>query len=128
MTQPRKRILIVDDEIEIREILKDLLEDLAEITCVENGMQALNELGHRTYHLMITDYNMPHMNGMTLLKRLNELGIDMGVIWITGRSTAELVSGAWDEGVLDYIEKPFQLDEVRKSVIRCLAMIQPRAD
>ena len=85
--------------------------------------QALNELGRRTYHLLITDYNMPEMNGLTLLKRLNELGVHLGVIWITGRSTRELAVEAWDEGVVDYIEKPFHLDQVRKSVIRCLSMI-----
>jgi DNA-binding NtrC family response regulator len=123
MSESKKRILIADDEIEIREILKDLLEDLGEVTCVENGVQALNELGRRTYHLLITDYNMPEMNGMSLLKRLNELGVHMGVIWITGRSTRELRVEAWDQGVVDYIEKPFQLDQVRKSVLRSLSMI-----
>ncbi|MBU6154358.1 MAG: response regulator [Bdellovibrionales bacterium] len=123
MAETKKRVLIADDEIEIREILKDLLEDVVEVTCVENGAQALNELGSRTYQLLITDYNMPEVNGMNLLKRLNELGVEIPVIWITGRSNPTLVTDAWNEGVVDYLEKPFNLDQVRKSVLRCLSMI-----
>ena len=123
MAENKKRILIADDEIEIREILKDLLEDVVEVKCVENGAQALNELSQRTYQLLITDYNMPELNGMNLLKRLNELGVEIPVIWITGRSTPELATGAWKGGVVDYLEKPFNLDQVRKSVLRCLSMI-----
>ena len=123
MAESKKRVLIADDEIEIREILKDLLEDVVEVKCVENGAQALSELSQRTYQLLITDYNMPELNGMNLLKRLNELGVEIPVIWITGRSTPELATGAWNEGVVDYLEKPFNLDQVRKSVLRCLSMI-----
>ena len=123
MMESKKRVLIADDEVEIREILKDLIEDLVEVKCVENGAQALSELGSRTYQLLITDYNMPEMNGMGLLKRMNELGLEIPVIWITGRSNPTLATDAWNEGVVDYIEKPFNLDQVRKSVLRCLSMI-----
>ena len=123
MAESKKRVLIADDEIEIREILKDLLEDVVEVKCVENGAQALSELSQRTYQLLITDYNMPELNGMNLLKRLNELGVEIPVIWITGRSNPTLATDAWNEGVVDYLEKPFNLDQVRKSVLRCLSMI-----
>jgi DNA-binding NtrC family response regulator len=123
MAESKKRVLIADDEIEIREILKDLLEDVVEVKCLENGAQALSELSQRTYQLLITDYNMPELNGMNLLKRLNELGVEIPVIWITGRSNPTLATDAWNEGVVDYLEKPFNLDQVRKSVLRCLSMI-----
>jgi DNA-binding NtrC family response regulator len=122
MASSGKRILIADDEAEIREILKDLLEDLGEVVCVENGALALKQLEQSHFDLVITDYNMPQLNGMELLRTVNEMGIKTSIIWITGRSTKDLVLDAWREGVFDYIEKPFEMDQVRKSVITCLSM------
>ncbi len=122
MTSEKKRILVVDDEIEIREILKDLIEDLGEVVCVENGTVAVRKLKEASFDLVVTDYDMPALNGLQLLKTINELGVKAPVIWITGRSNKDLVLDAWREGVFDYIEKPFKLDQVRKSVITALSM------
>jgi DNA-binding NtrC family response regulator len=116
------RILIVDDERDIREILQDLLEDLGEVVGVENGVMALDLMRKSTFDLVISDFNMPAMNGMQLLKQMNESNIRTPMIWITGRSTKDLIVDAWKEGVFDYIEKPFDLEQVRKSVITALAL------
>jgi hypothetical protein len=117
-----KRILIVDDEKDIREILRDLLEDLGEVVGVENGALALAQMQSSHFDLIVSDYNMPALNGMQLLKKMNEIGIKTPLIWITGRSTKDLVVDAWKEGVFDYIEKPFDLEQVRKSVITALSI------
>jgi CheY-like chemotaxis protein len=115
-------ILIVDDEPGIREILQDLFEDLGRIVCVENGAQALEELQKSPFDLVITDYNMPVLNGCGLLLRARELGLQVPMIWITGRSTQELREDIKNVGVYAYFEKPFPLDDIRKTVIECLAV------
>jgi DNA-binding NtrC family response regulator len=124
VANPRK-ILIVDDEPEIRSLLSDDLEDLGEVVGVENGVVALRALEERRFDLVISDYNMPGMNGLELLRQLNSRWGNIPLIWITGRSSRELVVEAWKEGVFDYFEKPFDLGQVRKSVISALSLADP---
>ncbi len=120
-----RRILIVDDESDIRGILMDYLEDLGEVVGAENGSLAVRALEEQRFDLVISDYNMPGMNGLELLRHLNSRGADIPLIWITGRSSRELVVEAWKEGVFDYFEKPFDLEEIRKSVISALSLADP---
>jgi DNA-binding NtrC family response regulator len=123
----KRRILIVDDESEIRSILKDYLEDLGEVIGVESGDQAVRALEQGRCDLIISDYNMPGMNGLELLRHLNSQGGNIPLIWITGRSSKDLVVEAWKEGVFDYFEKPFDLEQIRKSVITALSLADPLA-
>ena len=120
-----RRILIVDDEADIREILMDYFEDLGEVVGAESGEAAVVALEARRFDLVISDYNMPGMNGLELLRHLNSRGGDIPLIWITGRSSRELVEEAWKEGVFDYFDKPFDLEQVRKSVISALSLADP---
>ncbi len=117
-----RAILLVDDEKEIRELLSDFLQDLGETVGVSNGIEALEALKQRHFDLVISDYTMPGMNGLELLKQMNAAGSRTPLIWITGRSTRELVVEAWKEGVFDYFEKPFDLEQIRKSVITALSI------
>jgi DNA-binding NtrC family response regulator len=120
-----RRILIVDDEADIREILMDYFEDLGELVGAESGEAAVLALEAGRFDLVISDYNMPGMNGLELLRHLNSRGGDIPLIWITGRSSRELVEEAWKEGVFDYFEKPFDLEQIRKSVISALSLADP---
>ena len=122
---PTRRILIVDDEPEIRSILMEYLEDLGEVVGVESGELAVRALEEKRFDLVISDYNMPGMNGLELLRHMNGQGGEIPLIWITGRSSRELVVEAWKEGVFDYFEKPFDLEQVRKSVITALSLADP---
>ncbi len=103
----------------------DYFEDLGEVVGVESGEVAVRALEERRFDLVISDYNMPGMNGLELLRHLNSLGGDIPLIWITGRSSRELVEEAWKEGVFDYFEKPFDLEGIRKSVISALSLAAP---
>lgn len=124
MAPPRK-ILVVDDEPEIRSLLADDLEDLGEVVGAENGDQAIRLLEQNRFDVVISDYSMPGMSGLELLRRLNASGKEIPLIWITGRSSRELVIEAWKEGVFDYFEKPFDLGQIRKSVITALSLADP---
>lgn len=121
----QRKILIVDDEPEIRSLLADYLEDLGEVVGVESGDSAIQMLEQDRFDVVISDYSMPGMNGLELLRRLNANGGEVPLIWITGSSSRELVVEAWKEGVFDYFEKPFDLEQIRKSVITALSLADP---
>lgn len=115
------RILVVDDELSLRELLTIFLRKEGHtIEVAHNGLQALEILQKSTFDLVLTDVRMPRMGGLDLLAELRERGIDVQVIVMTAYSTTETALEAMRRGAYDYIVKPFQLDEVRLVVSKCL--------
>ncbi len=115
------RILVVDDEKIIRDILCDflLMEDFI-VHAVEDGALAMEELQRRTYDLVISDLKMPNMGGLELLAKINEIGINVIVVIMTGFGTVETAIEAMKKGAYDYILKPFKVEEVVHVVRRGL--------
>jgi response regulator RpfG family c-di-GMP phosphodiesterase len=115
------RILVVDDERVIREILSDFLGlEGYVVRTVEDGMQALEELQKRSYNLVISDLKMPKMNGLDLIEKITELGIPVLTVIMTGFGTVETAIEAMKHGAYDYILKPFKVEEVIHIVKRGL--------
>ena len=105
-------ILVVDDEPQVADTLRDLLEyEGFKVETAENGRQALDRLtsGHR-FDLVITDMKMPEMDGLELLKRVQKLRKNLPVIVLTGYATLKNGLQAIKEGVYDYVSKPFSVD------------------
>lgn len=105
-------ILVVDDEPQVADTLRDLLEyEGFKVETAENGRQALDRLtsGHR-FDLVITDMKMPEMDGLELLKRIQKLRKNLPVIVLTGYATLKNGLQAIKEGVYDYVSKPFSVD------------------
>ncbi|QEN08481.1 sigma-54-dependent Fis family transcriptional regulator [Oceanispirochaeta crateris] len=104
-------ILIVDDEINIRESLKMILEQEGyEVSCAENGLSAQRMLEVAPYDAGIFDLKMPGMDGLELLKWLKETGLDLPVIMISAFGQVEDAVSALKNGAEDYITKPFEPD------------------
>ncbi len=115
------RVLVVDDELSLRELLTIFLRrEGHEVDVAHNGLQALEILQQRPFDLVITDVRMPRMSGLDLLAELRERGIDVQVIVMTAYSTTETALEAMRRGAYDYVIKPFQLDEVRLVISKCL--------
>lgn len=115
------RVLVVDDELSLRELLTIFLrKEGHEVEVAHNGLQALETLQQRAFDLVLTDVRMPRMGGLDLLAELRERGIDVQVIVMTAYSTTETALEAMRRGAYDYIIKPFQLDEVRLVLSKCL--------
>jgi DNA-binding NtrC family response regulator len=105
-------ILVVDDEPQVADTLRDLLEyEGFKVETAENGRQALDRLtiGHR-FDLVITDMKMPEMDGLELLKRVQKLRKNLPVIVLTAYATLKNGLQAIKEGVYDYVSKPFSVD------------------
>jgi response regulator RpfG family c-di-GMP phosphodiesterase len=115
------RILVVDDERVIREILSDFLSlEGYVVRTVEDGMEALKELQRRSYNLVISDLKMPNMTGLELIEQITALGIPVLTVIMTGFGTVETAIEAMKQGAYDYILKPFKVEEVVHIVQRGL--------
>ncbi len=115
------RILVVDDEKVIREILTEFLAlEGYVVRGVADGESALHELERRNYNLVLSDLKMPDMGGIDLLERLTTLQPDLTTVIMTGFGTVETAIEAMKRGAYDYILKPFKIEDVVHIVERAL--------
>ncbi len=113
-----KKILIVDDEENARIGLSKLLsQEGYQVSAVGNGHEALDFLGNEQVSLVITDINMPEMDGLVFLRELNREYPSTDVIMITAYGGVESYLEAMNLGAFEYLNKPIKLDEL-KSVMR----------
>jgi signal transduction histidine kinase len=116
-----ERILIVDDETDIAAILKLHLEDSGYVTAwAGNGESALKILNDGRFSLVLMDIRMPGMNGLEVLKRIREAGLDTAVIMMTAHDSENLVVECMTSGAVDYVSKPFSLDDMLQRVNRAI--------
>jgi response regulator RpfG family c-di-GMP phosphodiesterase len=117
----RPRVLIVDDEKFIRDILADFLGMEGYIVrTAEDGTAALTELGNAHYDLIISDLKMPRMGGIELLDAIGTAAPNALTVIMTGFGTVETAIDAMKRGAYDYILKPFKVEEVIRVVQRGL--------
>ncbi len=116
----RSRILIVDDNSEITEILSDLLSSQHDCETVASGEEALERLKEREFHLVISDITMPGMSGLETLPRAKGISPNSVVVMISGMQTVESAIEALRLGAFDYLMKPFDLRQVEAVVKRAL--------
>jgi DNA-binding NtrC family response regulator len=113
-----KKILIVDDEENARIGLSKLLgQEGYQVDAVANGNEALSFLNQGLVSLVITDINMPGMDGLTFLRELNRKYPGIDVIMITAYGGVESYLEAMNLGAFEYLNKPIKLDEL-KSVMK----------
>jgi len=119
--EERPRVLIVDDEKFIRDILADFLGmEGYVVRTAEDGQAALNELNHAQYDLVISDLKMPRMGGIELLEQIGQAAPNALTVIMTGFGTVETAIDAMKRGAYDYILKPFKVEEVIHVVQRGL--------
>src|SRR6266566_2269634 len=122
MPQPNAvKCLVVDDEPRLRRVLVRLLEGEG-FTCSEagSGTEALEMMHHDPVPLVISDLRMPQMDGVTLLREILARWPDTAVIVVTAVAEVESAVACLQLGALDYVAKPFHLDEVRARVMQAL--------
>lgn len=114
------RILVVDDEKNIRTTLALALGDLAEVDTAVNGDEALRMLGELEYRLVLLDLKMPGMDGMQVLHRMAETRPEIRFVIVTAHGNVDNAVEAMKAGAADFIQKPFTADEIRDLVQRML--------
>ncbi len=120
-----KHILVVDDETEVLFILRAALMSLkgdVEVSTARNGREALQKIEEGAFDLLITDINMPGINGIELTREVRSLNPDMQVVWITGYNhTGHLYEIGTQLGVYRCLDKPFKIGDIRETALKALA-------
>ena len=113
MTEVQKRILIVDDDDEIRELLEfDIASSGYFVDTAVNGLEGLNKALNNTYDLILLDVMMPKMNGFEVCKNIRQAKLAVPVLMLTAKGTIDDKTTGFDCGADDYLVKPFDIQEV----------------
>ncbi|MFP4480516.1 MAG: HDOD domain-containing protein [Desulfohalobiaceae bacterium] len=118
----KPRILIVDDEEHIRDILKEALQsENMEPVCASQGEEALRLLQEESFELLLLDMRMPVLDGLSLIKSVREKGLDLPILVITGLASSEEIQEALGNGISKCIKKPFHIKSLLKDIYDILS-------
>lgn len=113
MSNIQKRILIADDDDEIRELLEfDVAQSGYFVDTAKDGMETLNKALNNTYDLILLDVMMPKMNGFDVCKNIRQAKLAIPVLMLTAKGTIDDKTEGFDCGADDYLVKPFDIQEV----------------
>ena len=124
MNDLKKRILIVDDEEDLTWSLSRRLKrdtETFEIHCANSGYHALDVLSKNSIDLIVTDLRMPGLDGMELLTRVKDKYPNTTMIVMTAHGTVEVKKALDKIGIIGYLEKPFDFEELRDLINSSLA-------
>jgi DNA-binding NtrC family response regulator len=109
----KPRILVVDDDMAMREALKDwLMEDGYEVGLAASGQEAIAMAREKNWEVILLDLKMPGMDGLEALKRLKEVDQEAEILMITAYATIDTAVQAMKQGAFDYLVKPFEPGEL----------------
>jgi DNA-binding NtrC family response regulator len=115
--EDRRRILVVDDQESMRSLLKDMLEVIGyDVMLAEGGEEALHLMEANQFDLVLTDLNMPGMDGTALLKAIKTTRAELPVVIITGYGTFHTEKRVMREGANGYISKPCTLSKIESTL------------
>ena len=119
------RVLVVDDELIVRDSLKEWLDEEGFFVDVaESGSVALEKLSKASFNLMLTDIKMPGMDGVELLKKAKEIFPDLCVLMMTAFATVETAVEAMKIGAQDYLMKPFDPEQMIAKIVQIYEEIE----
>src|SRR6266566_8837994 len=116
----KPRLLIVDDEAEVRSVLNDLLGDIYQCSQAPSAEEALAQLRERDYQVVISDITMSGMSGLEMIPHVKIISPDTVIVMISGMQTIESAINALRLGAFDYLMKPFDLRQAEAAVSRAL--------
>ena len=120
MCDDKSRLLIIDDESEIRDVLQEFLGWSYQCVTVDSAEEALALIEKQPFDLIISDIAMKNMSGLELVPHIMKIAPDSLIIMISGQRTIEFAIEAMRAGAFDYITKPFELRDVASAVRRAL--------
>ena len=119
---PQERILIAEDEADVREICALILKRAGyDPVAVEDGQQAVERARQESFDLLLTDIKMPRLSGLDACRAIRSLNPDLPIVIMTGYGTIESAIDAVRLGVSEFLLKPFRPDDLEAAVGRALA-------
>ena len=123
------RILVVDDDLSMREFLELMLaREGYEVRVAPGGAEALDLAARQTFDLVISDIRMKYVDGIEVLKGVKNINLDTVVILISAFATVETAVAAMKEGAYDFIPKPFRIEELKAVIKRAVSHRTPEAE
>jgi two-component system chemotaxis response regulator CheY len=121
------KVMLVDDSRTIRNIQKNVLSQLGHTDILEagDGLEALKLLETDTPDLMLVDWNMPNMDGITLVRKVRETNKKTPIIMCTTEAQKDRVIEAIKAGVNNYVVKPFNVESLSEKIDQTMAKLQP---
>ncbi len=121
MSEDPARLLIVDDELSMRELLEFMLKrEGYEVACAENGLKAIERIENDRFDLLLCDIKLGDITGLDVLRAAKKKNPDTVVIMISAFATAETAVEAMNEGAYDYLPKPFDNNELKQAIQKAL--------
>ena len=118
-TAPR-RILVVDDDVTVHEVLTFFLGDAYEVTPATSGADALLKLSREPVDLVMLDHRLPDCTGLEILSKLRSIHPNLPVVMLTGCGSEWICAAAFKQGVSDYLQKPVNAVDLVGAVMRIL--------
>ena len=117
-----RKILVVDDDIDIVRIVSAMLEGRGwDVHTAVSGEEALEEVRRNPPDLLLLDIMMPRMNGIEVLRKVREIAPSTSIVMITAFGDVETYLDSMDLGACEYVNKPFEHEELISTITRCLA-------
>ncbi|HOA71891.1 MAG TPA: response regulator [Phycisphaerae bacterium] len=117
------KILLVDDSRTIRNIQKNVLAQIGHTDILEaaDGLEALNQIAEHKPDLVLVDWNMPNMDGITLVRKIRETDRRLPLVMVTTEAEKSRVLEAIKAGVNNYVVKPFTAETLSEKITQTLA-------
>jgi two-component system response regulator HydG len=122
----KKSLLIVDDDIAHRTMLRILLDWQYQIFEADDGSTAIDEAGQRNFDLILMDIRMPEVSGLEALDQIRSLRPDVPIVMMTAFFSDGIADQAKDRGAFDCLGKPFDFDELKQTIDRAILSWHPR--
>lgn len=123
-----EKVLVVDDEVEILNILTKYLKDDYEILTASSGQEGIDVFEREKPPVIITDIKMPGMDGIELMRRVKAMDGDAEVIVITGHGDMEIAIESLRLGAVDFLLKPIDFDDLERAIARALDKLQTKRE
>ena len=121
MKENASNILVVDDELSMRELLEYMLtKEGYHVTCAKSGREAIDLLGKNRFDLMLCDIRLGDITGLDVLRAAKKNDSDTVSIMISAYASTESAVEAMNEGAYDYVPKPFNTDELMDTIVKAL--------
>lgn len=125
MAAKKRKILLVEDETVLREALRDwLTEDGYDVECVDSGEKALDKIKKEQFGAIVLDLRLPGIDGLQVFEQAKELKSEAKGIIITAYPSKETLDKAKRLGLLDYLVKPFKLEELERIIRGALGEVE----
>lgn len=122
----KMKVLVIEDDVQLNIAIGEFFKIKAfDSVSVKDGLSAIDQIDHGDFDLYIIDINIPHINGLDLLKHIRKTDLNTPAIIITASLEIENFSTAFDNGCSEYIKKPFHLKELDIRINNLLSLNQP---